>query len=95
VRINALAGTRASHVSAAAHGAGIIIITTTADHPAQGDAWVVRTPARSGNVVVGAAIRQLRNGPRLAGDVLVAVQDDLSGKQRVPGHLDHDPSRGP
>jgi hypothetical protein len=51
---------RASHVSAAAHRAFIIIITTTttADHPAQGDAWVVRTTARSGNVVAGAAVRQ-------------------------------------
>src|SRR5215475_13352301 len=42
---------RASHLSAAAHRARII---TTADHPAQGDTWVVRTTARSGNVVVGA-----------------------------------------
>src|SRR5262249_23431350 len=44
-----------SHRAAAAHRAGS---TPTADPPAQGDTWVVRTTAGSGPVVVGTAVRQ-------------------------------------
>ena len=40
----------------AAHRA---VITITADHPPRGDAWVVHTVARCGNVVsASAAVRQ-------------------------------------
>jgi hypothetical protein len=47
---------RASHANAAAHRAAIAM---TADHPARGDAWVVRRTARCGNVVgAAAAVRQ-------------------------------------
>ena len=48
---------RASHTNAAAHRA---VIAITANHPARGDAWVVRTTARcTSNVAgAGAAIRQ-------------------------------------
>jgi hypothetical protein len=47
---------RASHADAAAHRA---VITAAADHPARGDARVVRTTARCSNVAgADAAVRQ-------------------------------------